>query len=69
MGKANSGMCVGIGKISKIKAAKPTGAKLLPSPPHGLSALEGRRLLAHNFRTYCLAPRDCLRLRPLCLGF
>jgi hypothetical protein len=51
MGKANSGMGVGIGKNPKIKAARPTGANLLPSPPHGLSALDGRRLLAHNFRT------------------
>jgi hypothetical protein len=36
MGKAYSGMCVGVGKISKIKAARPTGANLLPSPPHDI---------------------------------
>jgi hypothetical protein len=36
MGKANLGMSVGVGKISKIKAARPTGANLLPSPPHDI---------------------------------
>jgi hypothetical protein len=36
MGKASSGMGVGIGKISKIKAARPIGANLLPLPPHDI---------------------------------
>jgi hypothetical protein len=36
MGRANSGMGVGVGKISKIKAARPTGANLLPLPPHDI---------------------------------
>ena len=29
MGKANSGMCVGVGKTNEIKAARPTGGNLL----------------------------------------
>jgi hypothetical protein len=53
MGEANSEMCVGVGMIHEIKAARPTGANLLPSLPHGLSALERRKLLAHK-RTYWL---------------
>jgi hypothetical protein len=36
MGKANSGMSVGVGKIAKIKTARPTAANLLPSPPHDI---------------------------------
>jgi hypothetical protein len=31
-------MHVGVGVIQEIKTARPAGANLLPSPPHGLSA-------------------------------
>ena len=34
MGKANSGMCVGVGKTNEIKAAKPTGETCYPPEPY-----------------------------------
>ena len=52
-GEADSGMCVGVGVMHEINAARPTRANLLPSPPLSLSALDGLRPLAHN-RTYWL---------------
>jgi hypothetical protein len=36
MGAASSDICVGVGRLNEIKAARPTAANLLSSTPHGL---------------------------------
>jgi hypothetical protein len=65
MGEANSGMCVGVGRLNEIKAAKPTGGNLLPACATGLSAPERRRLLAHILRTYWFWPHHCFHFAHL----